>query len=287
MAVFEMIKYHSQKYTKDIPIRTEECATHFDITSIKANLRCSFHTEYSYGKRKFDSPLIQRFPALLNSQKNGVPQLWNGSTWASEFAQFLCTLAKDEPPEVIEIHPPFSDYASFDSFLESYKEFETLMIEKYPDINILIENRFGSVYKGGKFLVSRLHEIENLCELIVQHNLRLKIACDIPQIYTAHNVKEAEQYISLLKQIEPFRKQIGGVHLWGKKKSNKGRLISHCGDLLSYFEGDLKLKDAFLNGFNACFDDGLVRKMVLEVNSGNNDLMSIISDIRNHNIVFK
>lgn len=32
MTVFEMVKYHSQEYPADIPLRIEECATHMDIT---------------------------------------------------------------------------------------------------------------------------------------------------------------------------------------------------------------------------------------------------------------
>ena len=52
MAMFEMIKYHNQAYPADIPLRTEECAAHFDITSIHSGLRWSLHTEYSYGKRR-------------------------------------------------------------------------------------------------------------------------------------------------------------------------------------------------------------------------------------------
>ena len=40
------------------------------------------------------------------------------------------------------------------------------------------------------------------------------------------------------------------------------------------------IKEHFLQGFKNCFDDGIVRKMVLEVNSGNEDLQSIVSDLR-------
>ncbi len=286
MSIFEMIKYHTQEYPEDIPLRIEECAAHFDVDSIKANLRYSLHTEYSYGKRKYNTAIVHRFPTILSAHKDNVPQLWKGERWASEFAQFVCTLAGDEVPAVIEIHPPFTDYASFGSFIESYKVFEESVVGQYPEVDILIENRCGSVYKGGKFLISKLHEVENLCNLIEQHNLRLKIAYDVPQIYTAHNVKKAEQYIKLLEETVSFRNQIGGVHLWGKRKSDTGRKVSHCGDLTSYFEGDIELKESFLHAFNNCFDDSKIRKLVLEVNSGNKDLVSIINDIRNYGVEF-
>ena len=152
MAVFEMVKYHTQEYPADIPLRTEECASHFDIKSVSAKLGLSLHTEYSYGKRKFDSELVQRYPEIVSAQKNAVPQLWKSEQWATEFAQFIFELAETRIPNVIEIHPPFTDYATWDSFLMSYKAFESVILERYPDVDILIENRCGSVYKGGKFL---------------------------------------------------------------------------------------------------------------------------------------
>lgn len=47
MAIFEMVKYHTQSYPTDIPLRIEECAAHLDITSVDADLRYSLHTEYT------------------------------------------------------------------------------------------------------------------------------------------------------------------------------------------------------------------------------------------------
>lgn len=287
MAIFEMVKYHTQSYPTDIPLRIEECAAHLDITSVDADLRYSLHTEYSYGKRKLDSALLTNFPALVGAHKDGVPQLWKDEQWAAEFAQFVFVLAVGATPAVIEVHPPFGDYTDFDSFIRSYSVFERLITERFPEVDLLIENRCGSVYKGGRFLVSKSQEVETLCNLIVQHGLRLKIAYDVPQIYTAHNAKKQSQFIDLLHQAEAFREQIGGVHLWGKRKSETGRKVAHCGDLTSYFEGDMETKALFLQQFNKCFDDGICRKMVLEVNSGNEDMLSIITDLRENGVVFR
>jgi len=286
MTMFEMVKYHKQEYPADIPLRIEECTSHFDITSVSSDLQLSMHTEYSYGRRNFDSVVIQSFPTIIAAQKDGVPQLWKNEHWAKEFALFISTLAGNAIPAVIEVHPPFVDYCTFDSFLASYRTFESAILEKYPDVTILIENRCGSVYKGGKFLVSKLTDVERLCNLIVQNNLRLKVAYDVPQIYSAHNVSKPEKYIELLQATKPLRSQIGGVHLWGKRKSESGRLVSHCGDLNSYFAGDMELKHHFLQAFCDCFDDGVTRKMVLEVNSGNEDLQSIIQDLRDKQVFF-
>lgn len=286
MAIFEMVKYHTQAYPTDIPLRIEECAAHLDITSVDADLRYSLHTEYSYGKRKLDSELISNFPAVVAAHKDGVPQLWKNEQWAIEFARFVISLARDAVPAVVEVHPPFADYTDFDRFIRNYRVFEEILIEKYPDIVLLIENRCGSVYRGGRFLVSKTQEVEQLCNLIAQNNLRLKVAYDVPQIYTAHNVKKQNQFIELLQKAQDFREQIGGVHLWGKRKSETGRKVAHCGDLTSYFEGDLELKALFLEQFNKTFDDNICRKMVLEVNSGNDDLMSIITDLRSNGVIF-
>ena len=61
--------------------------------------------------------------------------------------------------------------------------------------------------------------------------------------------------------------------------------MAHCGDLNSYF-GDQGIKEHFLQAFKDCFDDGIVRKMVLEVNSSNEDLRSIVTDLRSVEIHF-
>ncbi len=286
MAVFEMVKYHSQSYPADIPLRIEECAAHFDVTSVNSALRCSLHTEYSYGRRKLDSSLVKQFPAILSAQRDGVPQLWKGEDWALEFARFVCALAEGNDPAVIEVHPPFNDYTDWDGFVRNYSLFEEYILARYPDVCLLIENRCGSLYHGGRFLISKAKEVETLCNLIVQHHLSLKVAYDVPQIYTAHNANKQSQYINLLSQAESIRSQIGGVHLWGKRKSETGRKVAHCGDLTSYFDFNLEMKALFLQEFSRVFDDGISRKMVLEVNSGNDDLLSIVSDLQGTGVVF-
>ena len=286
MAIFEMVKYHNQTYPADIPLRIAECSANFDISSVSSELELSLHTEYSYGKRKLDSALVTCFPSIVSAHRDGVPQLWKDEQWAREFADFVFGLAKNRVPTVIEVHPPFTDYTDFDSFIQTYKVFEELILERYPEVTLLIENRCGSVYHGGRFLVSKSQEVEELCNRIVQNNLRLKIAYDVPQIYTAHNVKKPAKYIELLEQAVAYREQIGGVHLWGKRKSETGRKVAHCGDLNSYFENDIAVKMAFLQAFYDTFNDGIVRKMVLEVNSGNEDLLSILEDLRSIGVSF-
>lgn len=213
MAVFEMVKYHNQTYPADIPLRIAECSANFDISSVSSELEMSLHTEYSYGKRKLNSALVTRFPAIISAHRDGVPQLWKDEQWAQEFASFVFALAGDRTPTVIEVHPPFTDYTNFDGFIQTYKVFEQLVTEKYPEVILLIENRCGSVYHGGRFLVSKSQEVEALCNRIVQNHLRLKIAYDVPQIYTAHNVKKPAQYTELLEQAIAYEELVISVLL--------------------------------------------------------------------------
>lgn len=286
MTSFEMIKYHGKEYPTNIPLRIEEIAAHFDITEIRGKLNRSLHTEYSYGKRKFNSALIAKYPELLAAQKDGVPQLWKNESWALQFADFIIELVGNESaPSVIEIHPPFSDYTDLAGFVKCYSEFEILIKEHFPGVEILIENRCGSVYRGGRFVISKVKDIAVLADAIAHAGLQLKVAYDVPQIYTAHNARTEDKYISLLDETRPFRGFIGGVHLWGKSISSTGRKIAHCGDLNSYF-GDQDIKNHFLQAFKDCFDDGVIRKMVLEVNSSNEDLQSIVTDLCGAGICF-
>ena len=287
MTSFEMVKYHSKQYPQDIPLRIEELAAHFDVETLAySSLGRSLHTEYSFFKRDFKTKIISKYQELLSAQKEGIPQLWKNESWGLQFAEFIIELnGKTTKPLVIEIHPPFNDYTDINGFVRSYKGFEATVKEQFPGVEILIENRCGSLYRGGKFVVSKVNDISALCDAIEQHGLHLKVAYDVPQIYTAHNARTEDAYIKLIDCTKPLRSYIGGVHLWGKKPTDTGRLVAHRGDLNSYF-GKSEIKNHFLDAFRSCFDDGVTRKMVLEVNSGNEDMLSIISDLQSAGIRF-
>ena len=286
MTSFEMVKYHGQEYPPEVPLRIEEIAAHFDVRGIGGELKRSLHTEYSYGPRRFDSALVAGFPELCAAQKEGVPQLWKNKTWALQFADFIFALVGNGPvPSVIEIHPPFSDYPDIPGFAASYSGFEEKIRDRFPDVEILIENRCGSVYHGGRFIVSRVRDLAALCQEIENKGLQLKIAYDVPQIYSVHQAKTEDKFIKLLEETKPFRQYIGGVHLWGKKANEKGFRTPHRGNLNDYF-GDAGIKASFLQAFRDCFDDNQVRKMVLEVNSGNEDVQSIVTDLLSAGIRF-
>ncbi len=289
-AKFQMVKYHNQEYPNNIPLNIQEVACHFDIETLDVSMDYSLHTEYSYGIRKFSSFILCGLDEIKNSHKFNVPQLWKSKKWAEEFAIFITRLVNhNTPPKTIEIHPPFNDYTDdLLQFIERYKIFECIIKHKYPGTEILIENRCGSVYRGGKFILSKIDSLIMLSNLIDENNLKLKYAFDIPQLFTAHNcsLQKPELYFALLEKANHFCHNIGGVHLWGKKHSNTGRKVSHCGDLHSYFEENNEIINRFLQNFNSLFSDDVVRKLVLEVNSGNDHLRSIISDLQNAEVEF-
>ena len=113
------VKYHRRNYPPHIKAEIDEIAGHFDVSRMSAARKFSLHTEYSYGKRKLESDLLEKLPVLKNAQKNGVPQLWYSKQWAVEFAKFIKLLCDKEGPTIIEIHPPFTDYAETESTRDS------------------------------------------------------------------------------------------------------------------------------------------------------------------------
>jgi hypothetical protein len=290
MPVFEMIRYHNKKYPDDMMIEVEEIAGHFDVMGIAHTMKYSLHTEYSYGKRSFKNGHLDKYINIVNANKNGVPMLWYDIAWAMDFANFIISLTSNcEHPKYIEIHPPFSDYTnSLHDFMEKYKIFEDIVLNYYPGTQILIENRSGSLYKNGVFCVSTVEQIIELANELAKTNSSLRITLDIPQLYTAHGevIRDKRIYGKLLNSLVGVRNYIDGVHLWGKRTTDKGKRVPHTGDLNSYFLGDEEAKNIFLLSIHNLFNDGVKRNMVLEVNSGNDDMISIINDLQRNGFEF-
>lgn len=283
------VKYHKRAYPPYIKPQIDEIAAHFDISNIKSAPRFSLHTEYSYGSRKFDTQIIKQFPVIIDANKNGVPQLWFTKQWALNFADFIITLCNNSKPEVIEIHPPFSDYTvNIEAFIEIYKVFEAKIVDYSTTTKIVIENRTGSMYRGGKFLISQCNDLLLLSKHIKKNNLKLRIALDIPQLISRYGgppkLTKSKLY-TILSQLTPISSVTQSIHLWGKRRSASGRKVSHIGDLNSYFEDDLK-KEIFLEWFADFVNDGLKRYFVPEVNSSDEDLHSIINDLESKGIQF-
>jgi len=279
------IQYHKRKYPAGIEPKITEIAGNFDVSEIKCEMHYSLHTEYSFAARRFDSPLIKNLSTISNSSKHGIPQLWFNKKWASEFAKFVVALtSKNQFPKIIEIHPPFNDYCpSLNRFIDIYKVFESKILSLNPNTQLLIENRFGSQYRGGKFLFSSNTEFIELAEAIESSSCKLRMILDVPGLFTKHygpKTKSSHDIVSTFAPLHNCRKYIRGLHLWGKKRSDKGRWIAHSGNLNTYFDGDLSLKKVFLDELANLLNDPVKRYFVPEVNSSDSDLVSIVDDLR-------
>ena len=119
------IKYHRTMYPDDINPKITEVVGNFDSKKVKMKNDYSLHTEYSFGKRRFDSEIVGKYKAICEANKNGIPKLWYSKEWADQFAGFINDLTQEAiPPKLIEVHPPFSDYTDLHEFMECYKVFE-------------------------------------------------------------------------------------------------------------------------------------------------------------------
>jgi len=288
-AQFVFVEYNNIPYPAGFTSNVKEVAAHFDKSEIEVAGKYSMHAEYSYGKRKLDNVLISKFPALKNFNKNGIPQLWYSAEWAAEFADFIIELIRDNnAPEVIEIHPPFNDYCDLSSFAERYNVFEKRIHSAFPGVSIVIENRSGAIYRGGKFLIGKAAEIVSLCELIESKQLNLGIVLDFPQLLTAENIDplkfNQKKYQAAIDSIVPYKHLIKGIHIWGKKKNESGRWVAHAGNLDTYFGDDAEIKALFVSGIKKICGDNNKRYFVPEVNTGENDLSAIMSDLFMNNL---
>ena len=240
------VKYRRFSYPDGIQPQLQEIAAHFDKESISPSMPFSLHTEYSHGKRGWDSPLIQDLPEICRAKSAvGIPKLWVSREWALEFAVFLSRLCGNRIPQVIEIHPPFADYSDWPHFFTVYRSFEEKILTQWPD----------------------------LC--LEKERLRLRITWDIPQLFSALTSGSAKMLPSMdaVADALPF---IDGIHLWGKSGPHRQ---PHYGDLNTYFRGDPDVKAAFLARLYDLLADGRPRFFVPEVNSRQEDLDSIVRDL--------
>ena len=74
--------------------------------------------------------------------------------------------------------------------------------------------------------------------------------------------------------------------MWGKKKNERGRVISLVGDLDTFFDHDNLKKETFLSTLHDLLDDNTTRFFVPEVNSNDRDLKCIIDDLLRSGFIF-
>lgn len=287
------IKYHNKKYPNSINPIICEIAGNFDSKRLYINSPYSLHTEYSYSKRNFNSELIDGLDELKNSHINNIPTLWKNEAWSYEFAEFIKRLIGNSiPPDIIEIHPPFKDYcSSFEEFWGRYIVFYKEIVKLYPNVKIVLENRFGTMYSKSPFLLSSCDDIIEFCQYLCQKNNELSLVIDYPQLFSAEKSNldciDLHKILQFNENLKMYVSSISSIHLWGKKKSSKsGRWCAHAGNLNTFFNNDLEKKDRFLKSLVQTFDDELERYFVPEVNSSEEHLKDIVNDLLNMDIKF-
>jgi hypothetical protein len=281
-----LLRYGNQPSRQASVPMIRKLPAHFDVKALKVDGPYSLHTEYSGKPRRLDSPLLEGFESLLASQRNKVPELWSSAPWAKDFGSYIFRLVGDEaPPSAIEFHPPFrSTTPTIDAFLDIYQVFEEAMAERFPDCELLIENRSGSNHPS-PFLVSDIDSILALGQALAVRNLRLRIALDLPQLFTAMwGSKRAVgmEGVKLIQRLEPIREQIHTLHLWGRG-ANGG---AHSGGLDSLFAPGSGAKEACLKELRRILDDGEDRHLVLEV-SRQSDMEAILTDLEASGFVIR
>ncbi len=289
MTEFIAVDYRRKQYPRDIRCNVKEVSGHLDKTSIDSYGRYSLHTEYSFTKRNLNSNLIEKYPALKTSE-HGIPKLWYDDEWAVQFGCFIIDLVGDnDPPEVIEIHPPFKDYCNdFDTFIKRYRLFEEIITEKYSDVIITMENRSGSQYAKSKFLMSTMSDICTCGEMIKSENVRLHFAVDYTQLFTSegYDFKDIpiEEFIMKHDELKDVKDLISSIHLWGKSINKNGRWNSHTSGLRDILPG-YKTK-IFLDMINEFYDDGIKRYFVPEINTSDEYVKEIVEDCISSGIYF-
>ena len=84
---------------------------------------------------------------------------------------------------------------------------------------ILIENRSGSRYSGGVFILTIIEDLVKLSQEIDKSGSNLRITIDIPQLYTTHGVSidKPDLMIELFEQVAYIRHNIRGYIFGGRR----------------------------------------------------------------------
>jgi len=168
-------------------------------------------------------------------------------------------------------------------FIELYRIFEENSLQVFKGVSLLIENRHGTRYRGGEFLISNTKDLVELSKEIDQQELNLGIALDLPQLISGNNINLykicKEDIKQTLYPLKETKHNIKAIHLWGKKLRITGGLTAHIGDLNTLFLNNQKLKNFFLKELYKLLNDNVPRYFVPEVNGSKSDFLSIINDL--------
>ena len=270
------ISFGGHPYPMGISPALDELPGHFDRKAFLTKRPYCLHTEYSAGPRQWNSPLLRGLDEITSAQRKGIPELWPSCRWGEQFAEFITRLVGDnQDPTIVEIHPPFVSYCKdVDAFLDGYAVFVSSLRARFPRSTIVIENRNGTRHPS-KFLVSTVGDVVNLFAAIERRGIDLKLALDLPQIFSAHLGSKPPTPLEvehLMEKLRPVVHRIATLHIWGRRKT------AHNGTLDNLFGHNLLAKETFFDGLHRLLKDGRPRYFLPEVNSSKEDLQSIVSD---------
>jgi hypothetical protein len=280
-----LLRYGRQAFPDGVIPRMVEVPAHLDIQRLIVSGDYSLHTEYASKPRKFDSPLLDGLDALQASHRRLVPELWTSIEWAQDFAVLVTRLVAGNPaPSQIEIHPPFcSTSSTIDTFLERYEVFEQAIHGVYPNCGIVLENRAGTKHPSA-FIMSGSDSILTMGRALQQSSLKLGIALDLPQMFTASYGSKhlvGLEGVPLIERLMPIRDRIHTIHLWGRGAGGG----AHGGGLEGVFL-NTDAKQACLQALRKLICDGDSRYLVLEVRRAA-DVAGIIQDLEGAGMVIE
>lgn len=259
---------------------------HFDADPVAETGRYFLSTEFSYGRRKFNSYPVAKCGEVIRMSRDGLPLLWSSKEWSLSFVRFIELLTQGAAqPEVIEVYPPFTDYMpAINDFLNVYLYFEDGMKRLFPGSKIMICNRTKAVKRDMKFLISSVNDIQRLCDAIAKYQFDLRISLDVSQLLETeayHTRYLGDDKIRLLfGKVKGFRDYVGGIHVLGKMGGAEGRKRTNTWDFDSMFGSSRKKKTAFLESLTFVFDDEVQRYFVPEITSGIEEMDSVICDLQ-------
>jgi len=280
---YEFLKYGNLNYSViGITPKIQEISCTFNNFNNVSKLylsNYSLHTEYSASPIK--NPYLQNYPSLFNSTFNGKASLWTSNNWVKEFFDLIDQKIQQigKAPTIIEIHPPYKKHVKINDFFNRYTIFENIVLKKYPDVMILIENRNCC----GNFLLSRANDYIDFANQINDRKLNLKLIIDIPQLFGKelflnknNNVQNTIDNVFYTLSTRIVADNICGIHICGK---------GHNGGFDSIFNKNIQNTQYFLNRFKA-FSLLLTNKIyIVPEIFKQQDFVNIINDLKNNQIL--
>lgn len=287
-----LVRYKDAVYSGRVRSSVRMVDGHFDAGPVVETGRYLLSTEFSYGRRKFNSETMAKCAEVIRASRDGLPLLWFSKEWSLAFVHFIELLTEAAAqPEAIEVYPPFTAYmTTINDFLNVYLYFEEGIKRLFPGSKIMICNRNKAAQRDMKFLISSADDLEQLCEAIAKYQLDLRIGLDVSQLleteaYHARYMGDDKIRI-LFGKVKGFRDYVSGIHVLGKMRGADGRKSTNSEDFDSMFGNSRNKKRAFLESLAFVFDDEVARYFVPEITGGIDRINSVVRDLQSAGFLF-